>query len=191
MTRFSSELASLVERTVTGLGYELVELERFGHGLLRVTLDTPQPGGIGLDDCEKVSRQLTHLFAVEHVEYDRLEVSSPGLDRPLHGLRDFERFVGAEVAVQLLMPHQGRRKLRGTVLATGGEPGAEWVQLRESPPQPAPGKAHGARSMWVAVPEMPVFELALAEVDKARLVPQVDFGSKARPAAAQTEERSE
>ena len=191
MARLTNELVALVERTVAGLGYELVELERFGHGLLRVTLDTPTPGGIGLDDCEKVSRQLTHLFAVEHVDYDRLEVSSPGLDRPLHGRRDFERFVGAEVAVQLLLPHQGRRKLRGTVLATGGEPGAEWVQLRESPPQPAPGKGHGARSKKAALPEMPVFELALAEVDKARLVPQVDFGSKARPGAAPTKERSQ
>jgi len=191
VARLTNELVALVERTVAGLGYELVELERFGHGLLRVTLDTPTPGGIGLDDCEKVSRQLTHLFAVEHVDYDRLEVSSPGLDRPLHGRRDFERFVGAEVAVQLLLPHQGRRKLRGTVLATGGEPGAEWVQLRESPPQPASGKAHGARSKKVQVPEMPVFELALAEVDKARLVPQVDFGSKARPGAAPTKERSQ
>lgn len=194
MARITDELVALVERTVAGLGYELVELERFGHGLLRVTLDTPQPGGIGLADCEKVSRQLTHLFAVEHVDYDRLEVSSPGLDRPLHGRRDFERFVGAEVAVQLLLPHQGRRKLRGTVLATGGEPGAEWIRLRESPPQPGPaaGKAHGSpRAKRAKAPEMPEFELALAEVDKARLVPQVDFGSKARPAAAPTKERSE
>ena len=191
MARITSELVALVERTVAGLGYELVELERFGHGLLRVTLDTPQPGGIGLEDCEKVSRQLTHLFAVEHVDYDRLEVSSPGLDRPLHGRRDFERFVGAEVALQLLLPHQGRRKLRGTVLAVGGETGAEWLRLRESPPQPATGKAQGARSKKAPVPELPVFELALAEVDKARLVPQVDFGSKARPAAAPTKESSE
>ena len=194
VARLTNELVTLVERTVAGLGYELVELERLGHGLLRVTLDTPQPGGIGLDDCEMVSRQLTHLFAVEHVDYDRLEVSSPGLDRPLHGRRDFERFVGSEVALQLLLPHQGRRKLRGTVLAAGGEPGAEWIRLRESPPQAAPGAAKargGARSKKAPAPEMPVFELALAEVDKARLVPQVDFGSRARQAAAPVKERSQ
>jgi ribosome maturation factor RimP len=191
VARITNELLQLVERTVTGLGYELVELERFGHGLLRITLDTPQPGGVGLDDCEKVSRQLTQLFAVEHVDYDRLEVSSPGLDRPLRGLRDFERFVGAEVALQLLAPQQGRRRLRATVLATGGEPGAEWVRLRESPPQPAPdSRGRIVRSRKAAVPEMPVFELALAAVDKARLVPQVDFGSKAR-AAAPAKERSQ
>ena len=194
VTRVTNELVALVERTVEGLGYELVDLERAGHGLLRVTLDTPQPGGIGLEDCERVSRQLTHLFAVENVDYDRLEVSSPGLDRPLRGLRDFERFVGTEVALHLLAPHEGRRKLRGTVLASGGEPGAEWIRLRESPPQPGPasGKGRGGvKSKKAKPPEMPVFELALAEVDKARLVPQVDFGSKARAAAAPTKERSE
>lgn len=194
VTRVTNELVALVERTVTGLGYELVDLERAGHGLLRVTLDTPQPGGIGLEDCERVSRQLTHLFAVENVDYDRLEVSSPGLDRPLRGLRDFERFVGAEVALHLLAPHQGRRKFRGTVLASGGEPGAEWIRLRESPPQPGPATGRGrggVKSKKAKPPEMPVFELALAEVDKARLVPQVDFGSKARAAAAPTKERSE
>jgi ribosome maturation factor RimP len=181
VARITSELTALVERTVAGLGYELVDLERVGHGLLRVSLDTPSPGGVGLDDCERVSRQLTHLFAVENVDYDRLEVSSPGLDRPLRGARDFARFVGAEVALQLYAPHDGRRKLRGTVLASGGEAGAEWIRLRESPPPAARGKPQRVAKAK-AVPEMPVYELRLAEIDKARLVPQVDFGSKARPA---------
>ncbi len=194
MTRVTSELTAVVERTVTGLGYDLVDLERVGHGLLRVTLDTVQPGGIGLEDCERVSRQLTHLFAVEQVDYDRLEVSSPGLDRPLRGARDFGRFVGAEVALQLHVPHDGRRKLRGVLLATGGEPGAEWIRLRESAPQPGPdaGKPRGRpKAKKPSASEMPELELRLAEVDKARLVPQVDFGSKARAAAAPNEERSQ
>lgn len=185
MARLSNELSALVERTVIGLGYELVDLERAGHGLLRVTLDTMVPGGIGLDDCERVSRQLTHLFAVENVDYDRLEVSSPGLDRPLRGRRDFERFVGAEVALQLHAPHDGRRRFRGTVVDVGGEPGAEWIRLRESPPPvTTASKGRGAaKSRKVMAPELPVFELALSEVEKARLVPQVDFGSKARQSA--------
>jgi ribosome maturation factor RimP len=192
VARIATELAALVQRTVAGLGYELVDLERAGHGLLRVTLDTPQPGGIGLDDCERVSRQLTHLFAVENVDYDRLEVSSPGLDRPLRGVRDFERFIGAEVALQLHAPHEGRRRLRGTVLAAGGAPGAEWIRLRESPPQPpATGRRGAGRAKRNEASEMPVHELELAGVEKARLVPQVDFGSKARPAAAPNGERSQ
>lgn len=192
VTRVTKELVALVDRTVTGLGYELVDLERVGHGLLRVTLDTVRPGGIGLDDCERVSRQLTHLFAVESVDYDRLEVSSPGLDRPLRGARDFERFIGAEVALRLHAPHDGRRSLRGTVLAIGGEPGAEWVRLRESPPPVDAAKGRSRpKAKKAASPELPEYELRLAEVDKARLVPQVDFGSKARAVAAPNEERSQ
>lgn len=193
VTRIAGELMALVERTVDGLGYELVELERTGRGLLRVTLDTARPGGIGLDDCERVSRQLTHLFAVEHVDYDRLEVSSPGLDRPLRGLRDFARFVGSEVALQLHAPHEGRRKLRGTVLAAGGEPGSEWIRLQESPPEAAPAargaKARAGKAKKAEAPALPQFELRLAEIEKARLVPHVDFGSKARQTAPH-EERS-
>lgn len=184
LSRVAHELMALVERTVSGLGYELVDLERLGHGLLRVTLDAPQAGGIGLADCERVSRQLTHLFAVEDVDYDRLEVSSPGLDRPLRGLRDFARFVGAEVALQLFAPVAGRRRLRGTVLAVGGEAGAEWVRLRESPPAAAPAARGRAapKGKKAAAPELPQHDVALADIEKARLVPVVDFGSKARGA---------
>jgi len=190
VAKLTSEFAALVERTVAGLGYELVDLERAGGGLLRVTLDLPPPGSVGLEDCERVSRQLTHLFAVENVDYDRLEVSSPGLDRPLRGARDFARFVGAEVTLRLHAPHEGRRRLQGTVVAAGGEPGAEWVRLRESPPPVDAVKSRGRpKTKKTAAPELPEYELRLAEVDKARLVPQVDFGSKARQPAP-TEERS-
>jgi ribosome maturation factor RimP len=187
VTRVTNELFALVERTAAGLGYELVDLERVGHGLLRVTLDSPQ--GIGLDDCERVSRQLTHLFAVENIAYDRLEVSSPGLDRPLRGARDFARFVGAEVALQLHAAHDGRRKLRGTLLALEGEAGAERIRLRESPPATEAPRGTGARKKK-PVPTMPEFDIGLAEIDKARLVPQVDFGLKARANPAPTKERS-
>ena len=74
------DAARLVETTLTGLGYELVDLEVSGRGMMRVLMD--KPAGITLEDCELVSHQLTRLFAVEGVSYDRLEVSSPGLDRP-------------------------------------------------------------------------------------------------------------
>ena len=81
MAEVTSDLYRTVERTVGGLGYQLVDVERLGGGLLRVSLDAEN--GIGLEDCERVSRQLSHLFAVEQVDYQRLEVSSPGLDRRL------------------------------------------------------------------------------------------------------------
>ena len=114
-----------LERTVTGLGYDLVDVERSAGGLLRVTIDR-LPGraystGAGefvlVEDCEIVTRQLQYVFEVEAVDYDRLEVSSPGLDRPLKKLADWQRFVGAQVEVTLRVAFQGRKKWHGALLA--------------------------------------------------------------------------
>ena len=105
------DLQTLIEPTLTGMGYELVALERAGHGLVRVYIDSPQ--GVGLDDCVTVSNQLTRLFAVEDVDYGRLEVSSPGLDRPLAKDADFIRFAGRMAQIKLRMPMEGRRKFVG------------------------------------------------------------------------------
>ena len=107
------DVARLVETTLTGLGYELVELEMSGRGLMRVFMD--KPGGIALDDCERVSNQLTRLFAVEGVNYDRLEVSSPGLDRPLKKEADFVRFCGEKAHIKLRMPVEGRKNFTGVL----------------------------------------------------------------------------
>ena len=105
------DVTRLVETTVTGLGYELVDLEVSGRGLMRVLLDKPE--GITLEDCERVSHQLTRLFAVEGVSYDRLEVSSPGLDRPLKKEADFVRFCGSKAQLKLRMPMAGRKNFTG------------------------------------------------------------------------------
>src|SRR3954470_1149436 len=96
-----------IETTVRGLGYDLVEVERGPGGLLRVTIDHPaSPNGqperfIQVDDCEKVTRQLQHVLEVDGVAYERLEVSSPGLDRLLRNAADFERFTGHQVEIGL------------------------------------------------------------------------------------------
>src|SRR3989338_8412099 len=91
-------LHDTIAQTVTGLGYELVDIERTGGGLLRVTIDWPYAPGveqfINAEDCEKVNRQLQFVLEVEGAAYSRLEVSSPGIDRPLRGEKDFERFAG-------------------------------------------------------------------------------------------------
>lgn len=105
------DVARLVEATLAGLGYELVDLEISGRGLMRVLMD--QPGGIALEDCERASNQLTRLFAVEGVNYDRLEVSSPGLDRPLKKEADFVRFCGARAQLKLRVPLAGRKNFTG------------------------------------------------------------------------------
>ena len=107
------DVVKLVETTVNGLGYELVDFERSGRGLLRVFIDKPE--GILVDDCQTVSNQLTRLFMVENVDYDRLEVSSPGLDRPLKKEADFVRFAGQQAQLKLCMPLAGRKNFVGTI----------------------------------------------------------------------------
>jgi len=171
-----TELNALVERTVEGLGYELVDVERLG-GLLRVSIDAAS--GVRIDDCERVSHQLTHLFPVEGVHYERLEVSSPGLDRPLRRAKDFERFIGAEANIHLLAPVEGRKRLRGKLLEVRGTAGEEeiFLQLSEAvAPQPrSPSKRKPSAAKSGETPK--VVQFALADVDKARLVPELDFRS--------------
>lgn len=189
MAGVAKELYALIERTVEGLDYELVDVERAGHGLLRVTVDAPAAaGGVTVDDCERVSHQLTHLFAVEGVDYDRLEVSSPGVDRRLAKPRDFERFAGAQVQVQLRAPLGGRRRFRGRLLGVGGAAGQERVRIEVAPDDAdaraapagrakgrAPGKQRGASEKLAAPPQ--TIEFALADLDRARLVPVLNFRS--------------
>jgi ribosome maturation factor RimP len=199
MAGVAADLYDTIERTVEGLGYELVDVERLAAGLLRVTLDAPE--GVKLEDCEKVSRQLSHLFAVEDVDYDRLEVSSPGLDRPLKRARDFERFVGSEVQVQLAdaIPAEGasagRKRLRGRLLEVSGNPGTERVRVELTPDEAAPAKPGRARAPGKAQKSgkagkqvervaAVVVEFALTNVVKARLVPEVDFRGASRGEAA-------
>lgn len=158
---------SAIERTVTGMGYELVDVERAAQGLLRVTIDRV-PGrtypvgdsaSVTVDDCEAVTRQLQYALEVEGCDYARLEVSSPGLDRPLKRLADYERFAGAEVDLTLKEAFEGRRRYRGRLLA--GE-GGRWRLV-------LPG---GEQAL----------DFTLDEVREARLVPVVDFkGRRARP----------
>jgi ribosome maturation factor RimP len=138
------DVAGLVETTLSGMGYELVDLEVSGRGLMRVLMD--KPGGIVLEDCERVSNQLTRLFTVEGVDYDRLEVSSPGLDRPLKKEADFVRFCGAKVQLKLRMPMSGRKNFTGIL----GETRDGVLQL----------EVDGNR-----------VEIELSNLDKARLVP--------------------
>ena len=181
MAEVTSDLYRTVERTVGGLGYQLVDVERLGGGLLRVSLDAEN--GIGLEDCERVSRQLSHLFAVEQVDYQRLEVSSPGLDRRLKGAQDFARFVGKEISVQLYAPSMaagGRKRLRGRLLQLVGGRGEERLQLQlttdEALTSGVPKRVRRSAKLRTRAEAPPVVvEIALVDIDKARLVPELDF----------------
>ncbi|MDR0737378.1 MAG: ribosome maturation factor RimP [Zoogloeaceae bacterium] len=114
----AKDLHALLEATLSGLGYELVDIEFAARGLLRVFIDKPEKtGGVDVEDCAAVSQHLARLFEVEKVGYDRLEVSSPGLDRPLKKPGDFARFAGEAVRLSLRVPLSGaRRNYRGTLL---------------------------------------------------------------------------
>src|SRR5688572_11493682 len=112
------DLNGLLETTVTGMGYELVGVERPAKGgLLRIYID--KPGGIGVEDCAAVSHQLARVLTVENVSYDRLEVSSPGLDRLLKKERDFARFAGQKARVKMRLPVDGQRNFMGVVREAG------------------------------------------------------------------------
>lgn len=122
-----ADLAGLIEQAVNGLGYELVDFETSPRArLLRVFIDhLPQPtgegvappaGGVTVDDCAAVSHHLTRLFTVENIDYDRLEVSSPGMDRPLKKPADFVRFAGQEVQMKLRIPEGTQRNFSGAIL---------------------------------------------------------------------------
>jgi ribosome maturation factor RimP len=137
---------SWLRDTLGGLGYEIVDLESSRGGLLRVFIDTPQ--GITVEDCARVSNHLTRAFAVEGIEYERLEVSSPGLDRPLKRLEDFTRFAGQAVTVKLKLPRDGRRRYEGKL--AGVEDGSVVLEVE------------GKRCRFT-----------FAEIDRARLVPDV------------------
>jgi len=148
-------MAAVVETTLAGMGFELVDARASGGGRhLSVFID--RPGGITVDHCAEVSRQLARVFAVEGIDYDRLEVSSPGLDRPLCKPADFTRFAGSRVDVKMrTRDESGRKRFTGL--------------LR--------GEAGGVATLEVDGHEV---ALRLDEMDRARLVP--DLPAKAGPA---------
>ena len=151
---FMAAIDSLVEPVVAGMGYELVDLQAANGGrMLRLFID--KPGGIDVEDCAAVSRQLSRVFEVEGVDYDRLEVSSPGLDRPLRKASDFARFAGQRADVRMRTPDaSGRRRFVGTLRGT--EDGRVLLEVEG---QELEGQA--------------TVRLELGDVERARLVPQL------------------
>jgi len=181
------DLHGTISQTVTGLGYELVDIERTTGGLLRVTIDMPYLDGtapgeeqhINAEDCEKVTRQLQFVLEVEGTEYSRLEVSSPGIDRPLRTEQDFERFTGDLIDITLKAPigiaasagteiSANRKKFRGTLerVETG------WQIVWAEEPAVKPGQKVSKHR--VPAP-LQALGFTLDEIAQARLAPVVDF----------------
>ena len=134
------------------MGYELVDWDVQRSGLVRVFIDKPQGAGttVDVEDCARVSNQLTHLFTVENIDYERLEVSSPGLDRPLKKLADYARFAGEQAQLNLHEMTDGARRWKGRIKEVRGD-----VVVLDT--------ATGTR------------EIPFAAIDKARLVPTIEW----------------
>jgi len=145
---FCLSLENVVQPVVAGMGYELVDVQASNGGrLLRLFID--KPGGVGLEDCAAVSRQLSRVFEVEGIDYERLEVSSPGLDRPLRKGADFARFAGQKAEVRMRTPDaSGRRRFVGVL--RGAEAGRVSLEL-----------------------DGQTVALELSDVERARLVPEL------------------
>ncbi|WP_382326575.1 ribosome maturation factor RimP [Hydrogenophaga sp. UC242_50] len=184
-----------VEQTVTGLGFDLVELERSAGGLLRVTIDWPwqapvegQPMPaerfVTVEDCEKVTRQLQYLLEVEGLEYRRLEVGSPGIDRPLKREIDYVRFEGHVVDLTLKAPigatgtdvAANRKKFRGTL--ERADDGVQWQVVWSDAPEPKPGQRVSKKRAPVPLQAL---AFGLADVQQARLAPIGEFQGPAGP----------
>ena len=198
-------LAEIVEQTVRGLGYDLVEIERSAGGLLRITIDLPwSPAAEGVavveqfvnvEDCEKVTRQLQFALEVDGVEYRRLEVSSPGIDRPLRHVADFERFAGQVIDITLKAPmgaaangqvHANRKKFRGTLERVAQEGGTVAWQIvwRDEPPV-KPGQRVSKKR--VPAP-LQALGFTLDEIRDARLAPLVSFKGRGQGGSTGGEE---
>ena len=112
----NGKLGELLATTLPPMGFELVDWEMSRGRMVRVFIDKPLAGNgaagprISVDDCARVSNHLTRLFTVENIDYERLEVSSPGLDRPLTKLADYARFSGEEVQIHLHELTEGVRR---------------------------------------------------------------------------------
>ena len=189
-----------IEQTVTGLGYDLVDIERTTGGLLRVTIDMPYVAEaeqfINAEDCEKVTRQLQFVLEVEGAAYSRLEVSSPGIDRPLKTEKDFERFVGELIDITLKAPigiaavagstiSANQKKFRGTLehpepANPTGEDAPTWQIVWSDEPVGKPGQKISKNRV---PPPLQAMGFTLDEVHQARLAPVVDFKGR-KPRAA-------
>ena len=124
MRRDQTHLWELFEPVVKGMGYDLIEIEHFPnpkHGVLRLYID--KEGGVNVDDCSTVSRQVSALIDVEDPVSGQfnLEISSPGADRPLRRLVDFQRFIGSLVKLKTVMPLDGQRNFKGRLLEASEE----------------------------------------------------------------------
>ncbi|WZB66080.1 ribosome maturation factor RimP [Achromobacter xylosoxidans] len=165
-----ADLFALTEEALAGMDVELVDVERAALGLLRVTID--RVGGVRIEDCEQVSRQLSRVYEVENIDYKRLEVGSPGIDRPLRNEAEFRRFAGERIEIKLREALDGRKVFSGTLTV----------------PEDAPAASDAVAGMHKTVfglefekkNEIQVLNFTVDDIERAKLDPVLDFKGKKR-----------
>lgn len=162
------DVVTTVGTAVAALEYELVDIERTARGLLRVFID--KPGGISVEDCALVSNHLSRVLAVEEIDYDCLEVSSPGLERPLKHVADFVRFTGRSAKVRLNTLIDNRRRFEG--LIESADDAAITFRLVEDASvaigKPAAKKKQGAKT---ALSDKTI-SVKITDIERAHLIPE-------------------
>jgi len=164
-----TDLFALTEQALVGMGVELVDVERAAMGLLRVTID--REDGVRIEDCEQASRQLSRVYEVENIDYRRLEVGSPGVDRPLRSDADLRRFAGERVEIKLRLPLNGRKVFSGLLRAPEDAQVAEGTSAKAD----VFGLEFEAQKN-----ETQVLSFTFDDLERAKLDPVLDFKGKKR-----------
>ncbi|MGB6155420.1 ribosome maturation factor RimP [Castellaniella sp.] len=155
-----ADIFAVTQQALLGFDIELVDVERAPLGLLRVVIDRPE--GVRIDDCEQVSRQLSHVFEVENIDYKRLEVSSPGVDRPLRRQDDYQRFAGQRIELRLHEAIESRKVFTGILRTSEDDPSQLSLEYEDQAGQ------------------LQTLPFSFDDVDRAHLDPVLDFKGKKR-----------
>lgn len=164
-----ADLFTLSKQAISSMDVELIDIEWAALGLLRVTIDRPE--GVRIEDCEQVSRHLTRVFEVENIDFRRLEVGSPGVDRPLKSAADFRRFLGERAEVKLREAVEGRKVFSGVLVGVLPETSAAGAE--------AESESFGIE-FEAKKGEMQQVTFTFADVERAKLDPVLDFKGKKR-----------
>lgn len=164
-----TDIFALTQEALAGTELELVDVERAPMGLLRVTID--RPGGVRIEDCEQVSRQLSRVYEVENIDYRRLEVGSPGIDRPLKTEADFIRFADMRIELRLREALDNRKVFVGVLRAPENAATSDTTETTFTLELESDTKKDQT---------VDVLEFTFIDVERAKLHPVLDFKGKKR-----------
>jgi len=168
-----ADLFSLTQQALAAMDVELVDVERAALGLLRITID--RPDGVRIEDCEQVSKHLSRVYEVENIDYRRLEVGSPGVDRPLRTVSDFQRFVGERVEIKLREAQDNQKVFSGLLVSTSVEAGGMGTETEVEASDLGFGVEFEAKKG-----EIKRVAFRFSDVERAKLDPVLDFKGKKR-----------